>query len=162
MIVAMAHRGAPLILMGLRPARRPDFFILHSSFFILHSSSDEEWRMKNEKWRMQDSSFFIGWRMKNEESRGEPSWNSCPSKILKKHWLEQVLRVAQFAFENAYKTNGLLMLFEQKSQNGLKNNQEIITFFTINWCPITTLPKVEIPVAFRSFWACGKVDENTL
>ena len=58
--------------------------------------------------------------------------NPTSSKTLKKHWLEQLLRVSIFAFGKPYKTNGKWMTFGPKSENGLKKYQKSISFFTIS------------------------------
>ena len=69
--------------------------------------------------------------MKNEEFGGnqnERSRHPVPSKTLKKHWLEQLLRVSNFTFEIPYKTNGKFVLFEPKSEHGLKFIKKALDF----------------------------------
>ena len=70
--------------------------------------------------------------MKNEGIRGGANIKVCEnpasSKTLKKHWLEQLLRISKFTFEKPYKANGKLMLFEPKSANGLQNHQKSTRF----------------------------------
>ena len=68
-----------------------------------------------------------GWIMKGAGRR-----ISRTPKTLKKHCLEQLLRISKFTFGKRYKTNGKLMLFGPKSENGLQKDQKSIRFFTIN------------------------------
>ena len=60
-----------------------------------------------------------GWIMKGAGRR-----ISRIPKTLKKHCLEQLLRISKFTFGKRYKTNGKLMLFEPKSENGFQNHQK--------------------------------------
>ena len=62
--------------------------------------------------------------MKNEEIMRGPVGrlsNLRPLKNIEKHWLEQLLRAANFAFEQPYKATGKLMNSEPNRKKGLES-----------------------------------------